>query len=134
MGVDKKMSKWLASRIFHESPYILKIDETHYKKCGECSQDYISLHKEMTEDGDERYEEAICNSRKEAIQFMLDGDEWLCNGCGYFFTEMGIDKKEHDCESLIKKPRNTKKHRIQRKNDIESKIKQLKSELRGLEE
>ena len=126
------MSKWLASRIFHESPYILKIDETHYKKCGECNQDYIPLHKEITEDGDEHYEEAICNSRKEAIQFMLDGDEWLCKGCNSFFTEMAIDKEQHDCESLIKKPRNTKKRRIQRKKDIEFKIKCLESELKDI--
>ena len=126
------MSKWLASRIFHESPYILKIDETHYKKCGECNQDYIPLHKEMTEDGDEHYEEAICNSRKEAIQFMLDGDEFLCKGCNCFFRETAVDKEYHDCESLIKKPRNTKKRRIQRKKDIESKIEQLKSELKEI--
>ena len=126
------MSKWLASRIFRETPYISKIDETDYKKCGECNQDYIPLHKEITEDGDERYEEAICNSWKEAIQFMLDGDEFLCKGCNCFFTESGVDKEQHDCESLIKEPRNTKKRRIQRKKDIESKIEQLKSELKEL--
>ena len=47
---------------------------------------------------------------------------------------MGVDKEEHDCESLVKEPRNTKKRRIQRKKDIEFNIKCLESELRELEE
>lgn len=123
------MSKWLASCIQggYDTDYILKIKEDHYEKCKECNQDYIKLKKD--EWGD--VGEALFNSKKEAIEYMNRNGRWFCNGCKGWWTEDTVDKKAHDCESLYK-PRNTKKRRMQRKKDIESKIKQLKSELKEL--
>ena len=117
--------KWLASCI-----------------AGSCNTDFImKLDEVLTNLGQTTYElrkdewgdigEAIFNSKKEAIQYMNDHGRWFCNGCESWWSEDTVDKKAHDCESLCK-PRNTKKRRMQRKKDIESKIKQLKSELKEL--
>ena len=122
------MTKWLASCIAgsYDTDYIIKAERC-YETCKECNQDYIKLRKD--EWGD--IGEAIFNSKKEAIQYMNDHGRWFCNGCESWWSEDTVDKKAHDCESLCK-PRNTKKRRMQRKKDIESKIKQLKSELKEL--
>ena len=125
------MSKWLASCLlgskYHDTDYILKLDESHETVCKECNQNYVELRKD--EWGD--FGEAIFSSKKQAIEYMNDNGRWFCNGCDTWWSEDSVDKKAHDCESLDK-PRNTKKRRIQRKKDIESKIEQLKSELKEI--
>lgn len=118
--------KWLASCI-----------------AGSCNTDFImKLDEVLTNLGQTTYElrkdewgdigEAIFSSKKKATEYMNDNGHWFCNGCEIWWTEDSVSKKAHDCESL-NKPRNTKKRRIQRKKDIESEIKQLKSELIELE-
>ena len=118
--------KWLASCIAgsYDTDYIMKLDEV----LTNLGQTTYELRKD--EWGD--IGEAIFSSKKKATEYMNDNGQWFCNGCKIWWTEDSVSKKAHDCESL-NKPRNTKKRRIQRKKDIESKIKQLKSELIDLE-